>query len=146
MKKNGLICTMALAMIVCAVLISSEASAETFLGKYCWQLQEITDRTVPPPNNELVECNVYTREGGEFELFCKDSIPTLSHGHSVIVGSEIHVYQSFGGKDAANNVIGMGGMLSKLDGMTLNGTWDMFGNWNGMSAHLTGTSTLIACP
>jgi len=146
MIGSRLIGMTALALIVTIFTLSSKASAETYLGKFCWQVQETTQRNAPPPYNELTECNVYSKAGGEFEFFCKDSIPTLSHGHAVVVDNKIQLFTSFGGNDTVHNVLGMGGMLTIIDGNTLNGTWDMFGNWNGTPLHLTGISTLTACP
>lgn len=139
MKKTGFVSFVALVVTFIAVAFSSEASAETYLGKFCWEMQD-------PEETDIQSFNVYAKDGGVYELYGAND-ESVTHGSAMVINGKIWLNLQSTGRISAENEAWAYSVSAQLDPSTMSGTGDAIGSSETLVLErLPITFKYIACP
>lgn len=133
----------------CFLISNSQAFAEKYLGKFCWQVFD--EEKMPYWSFKF---GVYEKEGNNFMLV--GSVDYDANGVSAAHGNAISTNDGYkmtitAGDNEEGSEVWSKTFLAKLDKSTFNGTWDALfiekvaGDSTVFLTHHSGSMDLVAC-
>ena len=128
--------------------LTSNASAEVFLGEYCWR---ILAEGEPIEDGSIYKMGVYRKKGKHFELYGVYDGDQAVHGHIEPVGSDAYAVTLVESADYGDEVVSAT-TLATLNVTTLSGPSHTIGltadpNTGAVEPfYVPHTMTLITCP
>lgn len=139
------------------LLHARDAMAQSYMGKFCWNVTETEDETGPvPPKTFLARFNVMHMGGVSYALqgavLLPDDNPLVLTGAAHTIGGNIYMNLTWTLTKLSGTARETGGMQVKLALSGLNGTFYKVGNSFDPSSrtfhqgYSGGTVTFTSCP